>query len=43
MLLGVGFLYWLHRTGREDWLTRAGEIVTERPETAEEIADTPTA
>jgi amino acid transporter len=43
MLIGVGFLYWLHRTGREDWLAKAGEIVTERPETAEEIAETPTA
>jgi amino acid transporter len=43
MLVGVGVLYWLHRTGREDWLTRAGDIVSERPETAEELADTATA
>jgi amino acid transporter len=43
MLVGVGVLYWLHRTGREDWLSRAGDIVTERPETAEELEDTATA
>ena len=43
MLVGIGVLYWLHRTGREAWLTRAGEIVSERPETPEELADTATA
>jgi amino acid transporter len=43
MLVGIGVLYWLHRTGREAWLTRAGEIVSERPETGEELAETPTA
>ena len=43
MLVGVGVLYWLHRTGREQWLTRAGDIVSERPETPEELAETPTA
>jgi amino acid transporter len=43
MLIGIGVLYWLHRTGREEWLTRAGDIVSERPETAEELADTATA
>ena len=43
MLVGIGVLYWLHRTGREAWLTRAGDIVSERPETAEELEETPTA
>jgi amino acid transporter len=43
MLVGVGVLFWLHITGREAWLTRAGEIVSERPETGEELAETPTA
>ena len=43
MLVGVGVLYWLHRTGREEWLTKAGDIVSERPETAEEMRDIPTA
>ncbi|MGO8957447.1 MAG: APC family permease [Streptosporangiaceae bacterium] len=43
MLVGLGVLYWLHRTRREEWLTRAGDIVSERPETTEELADTATA
>jgi hypothetical protein len=43
MLVGVGVLFWLHLTGREAWLTRAGDIVSERPETPEELADTATA
>jgi len=43
MLVGLGVLYWLHRSGRNAWLTRAGDIVSERPETAEELADTATA
>jgi amino acid transporter len=43
MLVGVGVLYWLHRSGREDWLSRAGDIVSERPETPEELAETATA
>ena len=43
MLVGVGVLYWLHLTGREAWLTRAGDIVSERPETAEELEENPTA
>lgn len=43
MLIGVGVLFWLHFTGREEWLTKAGEIVTERPETPEELKDIPTA
>jgi amino acid transporter len=43
MLVGVGVLYWLHRSGREQWLTKAGDIVSERPETPEELAETPTA
>jgi amino acid transporter len=43
MLVGVGVLYWLHRSGREQWLARAGDIVAERPETSEELAETPTA
>ncbi len=43
MLVGIGVLYWLHRTGREAWLTKAGDIVSERQETPEEIAETPTA
>jgi len=43
MLVGVGVLFWLHRTGREEWLTKAGDIVSERPETPEELKDIPTA
>jgi hypothetical protein len=43
MLVGVGVLYWLHRTGREEWLTKAGDIVSERPETPEEMKNIPTA
>jgi len=43
MLIGVGVLYWLHRTGRNAWLAKAGDIVSERPETPEELAETPTA
>jgi amino acid transporter len=43
MLVGVGVLYWLHRSGREQWITKAGAIVSERQETPEEIAETPTA
>ena len=43
MLVGIGVLWWLHRTGREAWLTKAGEIVAERRETPEELAETPTA
>jgi len=43
MLVGIGVLYWLHRTGRTEWLTKAGAIVSERPETPEELAEISTA
>jgi amino acid transporter len=38
MLVGVGVLIYLHRTGREHWFAKAGEIVEERLETPEERA-----
>jgi hypothetical protein len=38
MLVGVGVLFWLKRSGREEWIAKAGEIVEERVETPEERA-----
>jgi amino acid transporter len=33
MLIGLGILFWLRRTGRNDWIAKAGAIVEERGET----------
>jgi amino acid transporter len=41
MLVGVGVLFYLKRRGKEEWLAKAGAIVEERPETAEELARRP--
>jgi amino acid transporter len=41
MLVGVGVLVYLKLTGREEWLAKAGAIVGERPETAEELSHRP--
>jgi len=38
MLLGVIILAYLHSAGKEEWLEKAGAIVSERPETEEELA-----
>jgi hypothetical protein len=38
MILGVLILWYLHATGRNEWLEKAGAIVEERPETEEELA-----
>jgi amino acid transporter len=38
MLIGIGVLFYLHSTGKEEWLEKAGAIVSERPETEEELA-----
>jgi hypothetical protein len=35
-------LVWLHVTGRQEWLAKAGAIVEERIETPEELAHRPT-
>jgi amino acid transporter len=41
MLVGVAVLVYLKRRGKEEWLAKAGAIVDERPETAEELAHRP--
>jgi amino acid transporter len=42
MLVGVAILIYLKRSGKEEWLAKAGAIVEERPETAEELSHRPT-
>jgi amino acid transporter len=41
MLIGIGILIYLKRSGKEEWLAKAGAIVEERPETAEELQHRP--
>jgi amino acid transporter len=41
MLVGVAVLAYLKLTGRDEWLSRAGAVVGERLETAEELAHRP--
>jgi hypothetical protein len=41
MLVGVAVLAYLRWTGKDEWLAKAGAIVGERPETAEELAHRP--
>jgi amino acid transporter len=42
MLIGIGILIYLKRSGKEEWLAKAGAIVEERPETPEELQHRPT-
>ena len=41
MLLGVAVLVYLKRSGKEEWFAKAGAIIEERTETAEELAHRP--
>jgi amino acid transporter len=38
LLIGAGILWYLHAKGKEEWISKAGAIVSERPETEEELA-----
>ena len=41
MLVGLAVLAWLKFSGRDEWIAKAGAIIAERPETAEELAHRP--
>jgi amino acid transporter len=41
LVAGLGILFYASRTGKEEWLFKAGESTIERPETAEEAAHRP--
>ena len=41
MIVGIAVLVVLRVRGKEEWLTRAGEVVSERKETGEELAHRP--
>ncbi len=41
MLVGIAVLFWLKRTGRDDWIAKAGAIVEERVEPPHEIVRQP--
>jgi amino acid transporter len=39
MLLGIAILVALRLRGNEDWLLKAGDIIEERPDTADQLAE----
>jgi hypothetical protein len=39
MLLGIAILVGLKMRGNEDWLLKAGDIIEERPDTADQLAE----
>jgi hypothetical protein len=39
MLLGVAILVVLRMRGNESWLLRAGDIIEERPDTADQLEE----
>jgi amino acid transporter len=41
MVIGIAVLVYLKRTGKEEWIAKAGAIVEERVETPEELAHRP--
>jgi amino acid transporter len=41
LLIGIGILVVMRYRGNEDWLTKASEIVDERPETEDELHHRP--
>ena len=40
-VIGIGVLFWLKMRGDESWLEKAGAVIHERTETAEELQHRP--
>jgi len=40
-VIGIGVLFWLKMRGDEGWLEKAGAVISERTETAEELQHRP--
>ena len=43
LLIGIAILVVLRARGNEEWLSKAGAAINERPETAEELEHRPAA